>query len=253
MAFVLCIDIGNTSAHWGLVEGRSVADSGDIPTAALRADSRALASLLARPGIDGVALASVVPEATRAARHAIEATVLPLHQLRHDTVRGLGFDYPAPAEVGQDRLANCLGAQLIAGAPAIVIDMGTATTFDVLTSRGYAGGIIAPGLGVMTSYLHARTALLPELDPSALLGGPVVGKSTVDAMRAGCRIGFTGMVAALLESVAGEIRRTEGREPAVLATGGAAPFLPATWAGKVRHEPHLTLVGLAESFRRSRA
>lgn len=250
---LLCLDIGNTSAHWGLVDGRTVTTSGDIPTAALTGDGQALARLLSRGGFDGIALASVVPDATRAVLPALEATGRPLHHLRHDTVRGLGFDYPSPAEVGQDRLANCVGAQLLTGAPAVVVDMGTATTFDVLTARGYAGGIIAPGLGVMTGYLHARTALLPALDPEGLLGGPIVGKSTVDAMRAGCGIGFAGMVAALLDAVAGEIRRREGREPAVLATGGAAPFLPATWSGRVRHEPHLTLLGLAESFRRSRA
>lgn len=250
---LLCLDIGNTSAHWGLVDGRSVVASGDIPTASLLADNRALAELLARPGITGAAMASVVPAVTRAVLPSLSGAGIPLHHLRHDTVVGLGFDYPTPSEVGQDRLANCLGAQLLSGAPAIVVDMGTATTFDVLTRRGYAGGIIAPGLGVMTGYLHARTALLPELDPAGLLGGPIVGKSTVDAMRAGCAIGFAGMVAALLESVASEIRRQGEGEPAVLATGGAAPFLPAAWAGRIRHEPHLTLLGLAESFRRTHA
>lgn len=249
---LLCLDIGNTSAHWGLVDGRTVTASGDIPTADLLADPRVLAGPLARPCVDGIAVASVVPDATRIALPMLTASGRPLHHLRHDTATGLGFDYPNPAEVGPDRLANCIGAQLLAGAPAIVVDMGTATTFDVLTARGYAGGIIAPGLGVMTGYLHARTALLPKLDADRLLGGPIVGKSTVDAMRAGCAIGFAGMVAALLESVAGEIRRAEGGEPTVIATGGAAPFLPAGWAGRVRHEPHLTLIGLAESFRRSR-
>ena len=249
---LLCLDIGNTSAHWGLVAGRDVLASGDIPTAGLISGGDALARRLAKGGIDGIALASVVPDATRAALTALAATNLPLHHLRHDTGEGMGFDYPTPAEVGQDRLANCIGAQLLTGAPAIVVDMGTATTLDVLTRRGYAGGIIAPGLGVMTGYLHARTALLPELDPSTLLGGPVVGKSTVDAMRAGCAIGFAGMIAALLESVAAEIRRQGEGEPSVIATGGAAPFLPAGWAGRIRHEPHLTLLGLAESFRRSR-
>ncbi len=248
---LLCLDIGNTSAHWGIVDGQTVGESGDIPTATLLADGKVLAALLARHDIGGVAMASVVPDATRAALPHLSASSIPLHHLRHDTVVGLGFDYPTPSEVGQDRLANCLGAQLLVGAPAIVVDMGTATTFDVLTRRGYAGGIIAPGLGVMTGYLHTRTALLPELDPAGLLGGPIVGKSTVDAMRAGCAIGFAGMVAALLESVAGEIRRQGEGEPSVLATGGAAPFLPATWAARVRHEPHLTLLGLAESFRRT--
>lgn len=249
---LLCLDIGNTSAHWGIVDGQTVTASGDIPTASLLADGKALTDLLAHQGIDGVALASVVPDATRAVLPILNARGTAFHHLRHDTLVGLGFDYPTPAEVGQDRLANCIGAQLLAGAPAIVVDMGTATTFDVLTRRGYAGGIIAPGLGVMTGYLHTRTALLPKLDPVGLLGGPIVGKSTVDAMRAGCAIGFAGMVSALLESVAGEIRRQGEGEPTVFATGGAAPFLPATWAGRIRHEPHLTLLGLAESFRRTR-
>lgn len=249
---LLCLDIGNTSAHWGLVDGRDVHASGDIPTAELVINgSSTLEQLLTKQRFTGIALASVVPAATHTTLPALTATKRPLHHLRHDTVRGLGFDYPTPAEVGQDRLANCIGAQLLTGAPAIVVDMGTATTFDVLTRRGYAGGIIAPGLGVMTGYLHARTALLPELDPAALLGGPIVGKSTVDAMRAGCAIGFAGMVAALLESVAGEIRRQGDGEPSVIATGGAAPFLPASWAGRIQYEPQLTLLGLAESFRRT--
>lgn len=249
---VLCIDIGNTSTHWGLVEGRSVAQAGDIPTAELIGGGAALAGVLGAVRFAGIALASVVPDATRAALPALAAAGRPLHHLRHDTVAGLGFDYPSPAEVGPDRLANCIGAQLLVDAPAVVVDMGTATTLDVLTSRGYAGGIIAPGLGVMTGYLHTRTALLPKLDPDALSGGPIIGKSTVDAMRAGCSIGFAGMVSALLDGVAGEIRRQEGRDPAVLTTGGAAPFLPACWSARARHEPHLTLLGLAESFRRTR-
>ena len=249
---VLCLDVGNTSVHWGVVDGRAIGAAGDIPTAAILADAGALRPVLGRGGFDGVALASVVPEATRLILPALAEFGDATHLLRHDTVRGLGFDYPSPAEVGADRLANCVAAQLLAGAPAIVVDMGTATTFDVLTSRGYAGGIIAPGLGVMTGYLHARTALLPRLDPETLAGGPVVGKSTVDAMRAGCSIGFAGMVAALLESVAGEVRRQEGLDPSVLTTGGAAPFLPAAWSARAQHVPHLTLIGLAESFRRAR-
>lgn len=250
---VLCLDVGNTSVHWGVVEARAVLAAGDIPTAAVLEGNDALAPALARNGCSGVALASVVPDATRRILPALAVFGDATHVLRHDTVRGLGFDYPTPAEVGADRLANCVAAQLLEGAPAIVVDMGTATTFDVLTSRGYAGGIIAPGLGVMTGYLHARTALLPRLDPETLGGGPIVGKSTVDAMRAGCSIGFAGMVAALLEGVAGEVRRQEGRDPAVLTTGGAAPFLPTSWASRARHVPHLTLLGLAESFRRVRS
>ena len=154
------------------------------------------------------------------------------------------------AEVGQDRLADCVGAQLVAGAPAVIIGMGTATTVDILTDRGYAGGIIAPGLGVMTQYLHERTALLPALDPSALLGGPAIGKSTVDAMRSGCALGFAGMIGALLDGVCAELVRQGSPMPKVIVTGGAAVYLPATWQARVMHEPHLTLLGLAEAHRR---
>ncbi|MFN5806049.1 MAG: type III pantothenate kinase [Opitutia bacterium] len=248
---VLCFDIGNTHAHWGLVQGREVLRRGELPTAELGADS--VGRILGECPSEGVSLASVVPAATAAALPVLSAAGRRLHHLRHDTVVGLGFDYPAPSEVGQDRLADCVGAQLLVGPPAVIVGMGTATTFDILTAKGYAGGIIAPGLGVMTRYLHERTALLPSLDPARLLGGPTIGRSTVDAMRAGCSIGFSGMIGALLDAVTAEMeRRGEGR-PQVIFTGGASDFLPDSWRARVRHEPGLTLLGLAESYRRSRS
>ena len=170
---LFCLDVGNTHAHWGVVDGHRVLAHGELPTASL--ETAALTALLAAHPTQGVALASVVPKVTAAISPALLSSGRPFYHLRHDTVKGLGFDYPKPAEVGQDRLADCVGAQLVAGAPAVIVGMGTATTVDILTERGYAGGIIAPGLGVMTQYLHERTALLPALDPAALLGGPAIG------------------------------------------------------------------------------
>lgn len=249
MARVLCLDIGNTSAHWGVVEQAAVGERGEIATAVL---AGALPDLLGRAGHDGLALASVVPAATEAALPLLSASRKPLHHLRHDTVRGLGFDYPNPAEVGQDRLANCVGAQVVCGAPAVIVDLGTATTFDVLTGKGYAGGVIAPGLSVMTSYLHGRTALLPRLDPAAIRPGAAIGKSTLDAMRAGCALGFAGMIERILETLLAELADGGVRNPTLLATGGTADFLPATLASRLRREPNLTLIGLAEAWRRSR-
>jgi type III pantothenate kinase len=247
---ILCLDVGNTHAHWGLVDGREVRAHGELPTASLSTEP--IRALIAAHRPAGVALASVVPAATAVLEPVLLGSGLPFHHLRHDTVRGLGFDYPRPAEVGQDRLADCVGAQLVCGAPAIIVGMGTATTVDILTTQGYAGGIIAPGLGVMTRYLHERTALLPALDPADLLGGPAIGKSTVDAMRAGCALGFAGMIGALLDAVSAELAK-QGGVPTVLVTGGASVYLPAAWRDRVRPEPHLTLLGLAESHRRSRA
>ena len=247
---ILCLDVGNTHAHWGLVAGREVRAHGELPTASL--STEAIRALLQEQAPTGLALASVVPSATAVLEPILLGSGLPYHHLRHDTVRGFGFDYPRPAEVGQDRLADCVGAQLVTGAPAVIVGMGTATTVDILTAQGYAGGIIAPGLGVMTRYLHERTALLPALDPANLLGGPAIGKSTVDAMRAGCALGFAGMIGALLDAVTAELTKQGGQVPTVLVTGGASVYLPASWRDRVRHEPHLTLLGLAESHRRSR-
>jgi type III pantothenate kinase len=234
-----------------LVAGREILAHGELPTTALSTD--ALRALLATHAPTGLALASVVPTATATVEPVLLGSGLPYHHLRHDTVQGLGFDYPRPAEVGQDRLADCVGAQFVVGAPAVIVGMGTATTVDILTAKGYAGGIIAPGLGVMTQYLHERTALLPALNPADLLGGPAIGKSTVDAMRAGCALGFAGMIGALLDAVTAELTKQGGPAPAVIVTGGASVYLPASWRDRVRHEPHLTLLGLAESHRRSSA
>lgn len=246
---LFCLDIGNTHAHWGVVQGRAVRAHGETPTAAL--DTATLLALLAAHPTEGLALASVVPKVTAALQPTLLSSGRPFYHLQHHTVRGLGFDYPTPAEVGQDRLADCVGAQLVAGAPAVIIGMGTATTVDILTERGYAGGIIAPGLGVMTQYLHERTALLPALDPAALLGGPAIGKSTVDAMRSGCALGFAGMMGGLLDGVTAELMRQGSPAPKVIVTGGAAIYLPAAWRDRVSHEPHLTLLGLAEAHRRA--
>lgn len=246
MARVLCIDVGNTSAHWGVMEDRALLAAGEVPTAEV---ARALEAGLAL-GPDGISLASVVPAATEALRPGLVAAGIRVLHLRHDTVVGLGFDYPNPAEVGQDRLANCLGAQVMAGAPAIVVDMGTATTFDVLTAKGYAGGVIAPGLAVMTSYLHGRTALLPRLDPAAVRAGKAVGKSTADAMRAGCALGFAGMIGTILDALLAELDAEGAPAPSLLATGGTADFLPPELAARLRHIPHLTLIGLEEAWRR---
>jgi type III pantothenate kinase len=129
--------------------------------------------------------------------------------------------------------------------------MGTATTVDILNTKGYAGGIIAPGLGVMTKYLHERTALLPQLDAQDLLGGPTIGKSTVEAMKSGCALGFAGMIGALLDGVILEMTKSGSPEPKVIVTGGAAVYLPKNWQRRVQHEPHLTLIGLAEFYRRT--
>ena len=140
---ILCLDIGNTHTHYGLLENRTVLTEGQLKTGALDDAAEGLPAvfekLRAVPGIDGVSFCSVVPAATERLRPLLDALALPVWHLRDDTAPGLGIAYPKPQEIGQDRLANCLGAQARFGAPAVIIDMGTAVTFDILTYSGYEG------------------------------------------------------------------------------------------------------------------
>lgn len=251
---ILCLDIGNTHAHHGVLLGGKTLASGQTATATLDDPALGLPALLrdlsGRFPLGGVSFCSVVPAATAKLLPILAAAKIPFWHLRHDACPGLGINYPRPSEIGPDRLANCLGAQSTRGAPAVIIDMGTAVTFDILTAKGYEGGIIAPGLGIMARYLHEQTALLPALDPNDLMVSSGIGKSTLDAMRLGCAIGFAGMIDALLATVLAQLEKWEVRQPAILATGGTAGALPKSWTGKIHWDPDLTLRGLETVFLR---
>lgn len=257
---ILCFDIGNTHTHWAVVESRRALVSGKIKTAKIGDGAAGVPALLQRPEIGnfalrGVSFCSVVPAATETLSGVLAeaAPALPVCRVFHGNCPGLGINYPSPQEIGPDRLANCIGAQARFGAPAVVIDMGTAVTFDVLSGQGYEGGIIAPGLEIMTRYLHEQTALLPALDPQTLLMAedePGIGKSTLHAMRLGCAIGFAGMIEKLLETVLAQLERREIREPKILATGGCAGILPRAWKDRIHLAPFLTVQGLEEAFLR---
>lgn len=251
----LCIDIGNTSIHFGLVDGRTVTDSGDFPTAGLRAGPSP--EFLDRVGphlaaAEGIAFCSVVPAVNVALRETLGGSGLALFHLTHETCRGLNLVYPKPAEIGQDRIANAIAAQTYFSVPAIVIDMGTAVTFDVISSAGYEGGIIAPGLGVMRNYLHEQTALLPRLSEEELVGiRGGIGKSTVEAMQLGVSVGFSGMIDALLARVKHALQTKGEADPVVLSTGGTTFLLTRDWEQKTAFVEHLTLIGLAAAAERS--
>jgi type III pantothenate kinase len=244
----LCIDIGNTSTHYGLVEGESVRHAGDLATADLLANpitaGAPLLSLLESAA--GSAYCSVVPTINSALEALLHTTGKPSLHLTAKNCGALKIHYPKPEEIGEDRLANALAAQTYYRVPAIVIDMGTAVTFDIISQQGYEGGIIAPGLGLMSRYLHEQTALLPELKPEDLVKVEgAIGKSTRHAMQLGVAIGYSGMLDALCERVISELREREGAEPLLLATGGSTANLTSDWADKAEFIPHLTLLGLA--------
>ena len=250
----LSIDVGNTSTHYGVVAGRKVSQAGDFPTADLldgnsQSFCEALAPLCA--GVVRIAFCSVVPAVNENLKASLAGENRPIFQLTHETCSGLDLVYPKPEEIGQDRIANAIAAQEYYGIPAVVIDMGTAVTFDIVSSKGYEGGIIAPGLAVMRKYLHEQTALLPELSDSELIEVEgAIGKSTVQAMQLGVAIGFSGMIEALLQRVRDELKSKGEPEPVVLSTGGSIANLTKDWSEKSEFVENLTLLGLAVAAQR---
>jgi len=164
----------------------------------------------------------------------------PIVEVGARTKLGVGIDYPKPSRIGADRLANAAAAVPFYGAPTVVVDFGTAVTFDIIDRRkNYVGGVIAPGLEAMTDYLHQRTALLPRI---TLLEPPsVIGKSTRHAMLAGAVFGYRGLVREILAEIRAELN---ARRLKVVATGGYAELIAAGVEEIDEVHPNLTLEGL---------
>ena len=243
MLQLLLLDIGNTNTHVGWAQGKRILRQVDIPTSSW-ASGKAIVALKRFVGsatVDGASLCSVVPWVTPLAIDALRRGwhVEPL-TLTHRTLKGVGIDYPKPATIGPDRLSNALAVHQRFGAPSLVVDFGTAVTFDVVDRRGkYVGGIIAPGLAAMTDYLHEKTALLPRIRIREVR--KVVGKNTEQAMLIGAVRGYRGLVRELILQIKAELRT---RNLPVIATGGYARLMAAGLPEITAVEPLLTLEGL---------
>lgn len=252
---LLAIDIGNTNVTVGLFRAGALLGTRRVAT-----DPRAtpdsleltLAGLLQLDGIgladvDAISLASVVP--------ALTATIEAIAE-RHDrtlVVASAGtvpiaIRVERPDEVGADRLVNVLAASRLYGTPAVVMDLGTATTLECVARDGaYVGGAIAPGLELGLEALAARTAKLPRVE----LRTPdrAIGRNTIQAIQAGSIFGYQALAAGLLERVRGELAEASGVAPAevkAILTGGLSA---SPWVGALRGidaiDPELTLKGLA--------
>lgn len=240
---ILLFDIGNTNTHLGLANSKRVIKQADIPTAAWFSGTAAkiVAKFAARTRLDGTALCSVVPRATPLVVQSVRRLCrLPCLELTPRTLRGIGIDYPKPNTIGPDRLANAVAARHRFGAPAVVVDFGTAVTFDVVDRAGnYVGGIIAPGLAAMTDYLHEKTALLPRIRIREVKSP--IGKSTEEAMLVGAVHGYRGLVHGLITELKRELK---SRRLPVVATGGYAQLIGSRLAEITAVDPLLTLEGL---------
>jgi type III pantothenate kinase len=240
---LLLLDIGNTRTHLGLANRTRVLKHADIPTAAWpdgTAEAR-IAAFAGQARLDAAAFCSVVPAVSRLLRRAAkERWRLPCLELTAKTVRGVGLDYPKPGTIGPDRLANAVAAKHAFGAPAVVVDFGTAVTFDVIDrAANYVGGIIAPGLAAMTDYLHEKTALLPRIRIRDITGA--IGKSTEQAMLVGAVHGYRGLVRELILELKRELKR---RRLPVVATGGYAELIARKLPEITAVRPLLTLEGV---------
>lgn len=240
---LLLLDIGNTHTHAAVAETARMMRPTNFPTTAWknRKLPSQLSTILRRKAPAGVALCSVVPEVTGNAARAVQsAWGVKVFQLDAQTARGIGIDYPRPKTIGADRLANAIAARHHFGAPAVVVDFGTAVTFDVVNRHGnYVGGIIAPGLAAMTSYLHEKTALLPEIEIREVSG--VIGKSTEQAMLIGAVHGYRGLIRELIQKLKRELK-CSGLP--VIATGGYAALMARELPEITAVDPLLTLKGL---------
>jgi len=240
---ILLFDIGNTNTHVGLASARRVTKQANFPTAAWPGGKlgKPLLRFVGKARIEGAAICSVVPQATPRVRNIVRRLWnRPALELTPQTLRGVGIDYPRPDTIGPDRLANAVAVRHHFGAPAVVVDFGTAVTFDVVDRAGcYVGGIIAPGLAAMTDYLHEKTALLPRIRIREVRGA--IGKSTETAMLIGAVHGYRGLIRGLLVELKRQLRT---RRLPIVATGGYAALLAARLPEISAVEPTLTLEGL---------
>jgi type III pantothenate kinase len=240
---IALFDVGNTHTHIGLANSSRVLRHANVctPDWSNGQAEKAAANFFRGVSLRGAAYCSVVPGVTPLVSFfAREKLGVDSVALTNRTVRGIGIDYPKPETIGPDRLANAMAARRRFGAPVVVVDFGTAVTFDIVDRRGnYIGGIIAPGLEVMTDYLHEKTALLPRIkirDVQAL-----VGKNTEQAMLIGAVHGYRGLIRELLAQIKATLKC---RDLPVVATGGCARLIAAKLPEITAVAPLLTLEGL---------
>lgn len=210
----LLIDNSNTRTKFSISEnGKLEAWIVKINTADISVET--IESALIDQEWDSTLLCSVVPKKATIISETLAHK--PLHQLNYKSKLGIGIDYPKPEQIGADRLVNAIAAKQLYtqnGSASIVIDFGTAVTFDIISDDSYLGGVIAPGLGAMTDYLANKTALLPKITLSEPKSA--IGKSTETAMDIGAVYGYRGLVREIIT----ELKKELPDNPSIICTGG---------------------------------
>ena len=253
---LLAVNVGNTNTVLGVFQGDDLKWQWRVSTEPERtADELAVVfgSLLEQHDlsfsrqITGVVISSVVPTSTQALREMVTSYfAFPPVVVEPGTRTGVPILTDNPREVGADRIVNALAAFQRYGGPCIVIDFGTATTYDVVSAKGeFLGGAIAPGIQVSNRVLAAATARLPQVELHA--PRTPIGRNTVEAIQSALVFGTAGEVDGMLDRITAEI----GDEPTVVATGGLAPIVMPHCRHALEHDPWLTLEGLRLVFERN--
>jgi len=253
---ILVLDVGNTNIVLGVYEGAKLVRSWRISTDKDKTcdeygiQIRVLFqySNIKHESVEAIVVSSVVPPVTPALEEMCQKYfgIAPL-VVGPGVKTAMPIRYDNPKEVGADRIVNAIAAYEIYGGPLIVVDFGTATTFDAISKNGeYLGGAIAPGIGISTEALYTRAAKLPRIE----LTKPktVIGKNTVSSMQAGIIYGFVGQT----DGIISRMKRELGGEPIVVATGGLATLISKESTGINHVNSNLTLEGLRIVYERNK-
>lgn len=249
---LLALDIGNSHVVAGLFDGPDLQVHWRLVTSEHRTADEWRVALMSLLGIDGFGaddvracvVSSVVPAQNYPVRQACKASFkLEAQFVDARSLRGITLDIANPGELGADRAANIAAARARCDGAFIVVDFGTATTFDVVTHENvFIGGAIVPGLQIAADALFERCAKLPHVDLA--LPQAVIGRDTISNIQSGLMFGYADLIDGLAARMSEELVRRGGQDPAVFATGGLAPLVAKAAKRLERVEPFLTLEGL---------
>ena len=245
-ARLLAVDVGNTSAAFALFRNSRIVGRFRVRTDLLKSPTLDRFFRSIGPGkVRAAVIASVVPAASSYLKRKLRQKLrCPAWLIGRDIQVPMKNRYRRPGQVGIDRLVNALAAYRQYGKELVIVDFGTAITFDVVSGRGeYLGGVIAPGIEISLDVLYQRTALLPRIR----LTHPreIVGKDTRSSIRTGCTYGIGGLCDRILD----EIKRSMGSpRPMVIATGGYAGFMSRYCRNVRKIDPDLIMKGIRQTF-----